>query len=297
MNLATAPVNWNSPDVPEYRAWTPYPQLLDEMEAAGYSATEWASIMPKDPGVLAKDLQARGLRMLGGFVGLELRNPEKRGEEVQRGLEIGRYFQSLGASFLIAADSGDARRIEEAGHVNPAGGLTDAQWESLGAGLNELAASLQPAGVRLVFHNHVGTYVETEAETSRLLDATEATLVGWCLDCGHLAYGGGETLRMLEKYGDRVGYVHLKDVDGDLLRRSREEGWGFHDALKRFIFARLGEGVVNIPAVIQALKGHRYDGWLVIEQDTTPLNPTEVARENRLYLEKLLQAEHGSTRS
>ena len=86
----------------------------------------------------------------------------------------------------------------------------------------------------------------------------------------------------------------MKDVNGDLFRRTREEGWGFHDALKRFIFARLGEGVVNIPAVIQALKGHRYDGWLVIEQDTTPLNPTEVARENRLYLEKLLQAEHGS---
>ena len=74
----------------------------------------------------------------------------------------------------------------------PSGGLSDAQWESLGAGLNELAASLRPAGVRLVFHNHVGTYVETEAETSRLLDAADAALVGWCLDCGHLTYGGGD---------------------------------------------------------------------------------------------------------
>lgn len=49
MRLATAPVNWNSPDVPEYREYTPYPQLLDEMSAAGYSATEWSTIMPKDP--------------------------------------------------------------------------------------------------------------------------------------------------------------------------------------------------------------------------------------------------------
>ena len=291
MKLATAPVNWNSPDVPEYRPWTPYPQLLAEMEAAGYTATEWAKEMPRDPGVLAADLQAHGLRLLGGFLGLELRTAAKRDQEIQKGVEIGKFFESLGGNTLIAADSGDLRRVKEAGHVDAFGGLTDSQWDSLGNGLNELAGSLKSAGIQLVFHNHVGTYVETEAETSRLLDATDPSLVGWCLDCGHLAYGGGDTLRMLEKYGNRVAYVHIKDVDGKVLQRSHEEGWSFHDALKRFVFTRLGEGVVNIPAVIRALKSHRYDGWLVIEQDTTPLNPTEVARENRLYLERLLQSE------
>jgi inosose dehydratase len=291
VKLATAPVNWNSPDVPEYRPWTPYPQLLEEMEAAGYTATEWAKEMPRDPGVLAADLQAHGLRLLGGFVGLELRTAAKRDQEIQKGVEIGKFFESLGGNTLIAADSGDPRRVKEAGHVDAFGRLTDSQWDSLGNGLNELAGSLKSAGIQLVFHNHVGTYVETEAETSRLLDATDPSLVGWCLDCGHLAYGGGDTLRMLEKYGNRVAYVHIKDVDGKVLQRSHEEGWSFHDALKRFVFTRLGEGVVNIPAVIRALKSHRYDGWLVIEQDTTPLNPTEVARENRLYLERLLQSE------
>ena len=291
MKLATAPVNWNGPDVPEYRKYTPYPQLLEEMVAAGYSATEWSSIMPKEPEVLAQDLRVRGLRMLGGFVGLELRNSDKREQEVKKGAEIGKYFQSLGASYLIAADSGDPRRVQEAGRVNPAGGLTAAQLESLGSGLNELGALLKPAGVRLVFHNHVGTYVETETETCRLLDATDPALISWCLDCGHLTYGGGDTMRMLQKYGDRVGYVHIKDVDGNLLRRSREEGWSFHEALKRFIFPRLGEGMVNIPAVIRALKDYRYDGWLVVEQDTTPDNPTTIAKENRLYLEALLKSE------
>src|SRR4029077_18834969 len=108
---------------------------------------------------------------------------------------IGKYFQSLGASFLIAADSGDPRRVQEAGRVNPAGGLTGAPWEALGAGLNELGALLKPAGVRLVFHNHVGTYVETEAETCRLLDGTEGALVGGCLDWGHLTSGGGVPVR------------------------------------------------------------------------------------------------------
>jgi inosose dehydratase len=289
MKLATAPVNWNSPDVPEYREYTPYPQLLEEMLAAGYTATEWSSIMPKDPEVLRRDLQARGMKLIGGFVGLELRDPAKRAQEIAKGLEIGNYFKSLGATYLIAADSGDARRIEVGGHVEPGDGLTNEQWRSLGSGLNELAAALQPAGVQLVFHNHVGTYVETEEETSRLLDETDPSLVGWCLDCGHLTYGGGDTLKMLEKYGNRVGHVHLKDVNGEILVRALEEHWSFHKALKAFIFAKLGDGIVNIPSVIKALTASGYDGWVVVEQDTTPGDPTKVTHENRVYLEGLLR--------
>jgi inosose dehydratase len=288
MKLATAPVNWNSPDVPEYREYTPYPQLLAEMLAAGYTATEWSSIMPNDPEVLKRDLQARGMNLIGGFVGLELRDPKKSAQEIAKGLEIGNYFKSLGASYLIAADSGDARRIEVGGHVGPGDGLTNEQWQSLGSGLNELAAALKPAGVKLVFHNHVGSYVETEEETCRLLDETDPSLVGWCLDCGHLTYGGGDTLRMLEKYANRVGHVHLKDVNGEILVRALEEHWSFHRALKAYIFAKLGDGIVNIPSVIKALTAAGYDDWVVLEQDTTPDDPTEVAGANRVYLEGLL---------
>jgi inosose dehydratase len=220
---------------------------------------------------------------------LELRNPEKRGQEIDKGLEIGNYFKSLGASYLIAADSGDARRIEVGGHVGAGDGLTDEQWRSLGSGLNELATALKPAGVQVVFHNHVGSYVETEEETCRLLDETDPSLVGWCLDCGHLAYGGGDTLKMLEKYGNRVGYVHLKDVNGEILVRALEEHWSFHRALKAYIFAKLGNGIVNIPSVIRALTAAGYEGWFVLEQDTTPDDPTEIAKENRVYLEGLLR--------
>jgi inosose dehydratase len=186
MKIATAPVNWNSPDVPEYRPWTSYPQLLHEMQEAGYSATEWGTNMPKDPAVLGPDLAARGLQMLGGFVGIELRNPAKRQTEVQRGLEIGNYFKSLGGKYLIAADSGDKGRVQLAGRVGAEDGLSDLEWKSLCTGLNELGQLLKEDGVQLVFHNHVGTYIETEAETSRLLDGTDPSAVGWCLDCGHL---------------------------------------------------------------------------------------------------------------
>lgn len=289
MKLATAPVNWNNADVTDYRPWIPYPALLDEMVAAGYNATEWGMNMERDAAKLLADLQQRNLQILGGFVGLELRNREKRDKEIVRALEIGRFFQSIGAPYLIAADSGDDRRRSEAGHVDPNGALTKEQWNSLATGLNDLARELAPMGIKVVFHNHVGTYVETEPETARLLEETDPALVSWCLDCGHLAYGGGDTLRALEKYGNRVGYVHIKDVDGAVLQKSRQNGWSFAEALKSYIFAPLGEGVARVPEVIDSLRQAGYTGWVVIEQDTTPDDPTKVAAKNRDYLEPFIK--------
>jgi inosose dehydratase len=288
MRIATAPVNWNNADVSDYRPWIPYPRLLDEMAAAGYAATEWGMNMEKDPARLREDLQLRNLKPLGGFVGLDLRNRDKKSVELQRGLELAAFFRDVGATYLIVADSGDARRRSEAGHVNPAGGLNDEQWRSLSDGLNELGDRLGPQGVQVVFHNHVGTYVETEDETARLLDETDPQLVSWCFDCGHLAYGGGDNLAMLARYGNRVGYVHIKDVDQAILEQARAHGWSFAQALKSYIFAPLGEGGARIPDVVEKLRLADYDSWLVIEQDTTPRDPTETARRNRKYLETLL---------
>jgi inosose dehydratase len=288
MRIATAPVNWNNADVTGYRAWTPYPQLLDEMVAAGYTATEWGMNMEKDPARLRDDLNGRKLQLLGGFVGLELRNPDKKSAEVQRGIELATFFREGGAPYLIVADSGDPRRLAEAGHVNPADGLNDTQWRSLGDGLNELGNRLGPRGVKVVFHNHVGTYVETQDETARLLDETDPELVSWCFDCGHLAYGGGDNLEMLERYGNRIGYVHIKDLDKSILEQAKTHRWSFARALQSYIFAPLGEGSARIPDVVEKLRLADYGGWLVIEQDTTPGDPTETARKNREYLEGLL---------
>jgi inosose dehydratase len=288
MRIATAPVNWNNADVSDYRPWIPYPRLLDEMAAAGYAATEWGMNMERDPARLREDLQLRNLKPLGGFVGLELRDPDKKSAELQRGLQLAAFFRDVGATYLIVADSGDARRRSEAGHVNPAGGLNDEQWRSLSDGLNELGDRLGPQGVQVVFHNHVGTYVETEDETARLLDETDPQLVSWCFDCGHLAYGGGDNLAMLARYGNRIGYVHIKDLDQAILEQAKAHGWSFAQALKSYIFAPLGEGAARIPDVVEKLRLADYDGWLVIEQDTTPGDPTETARKNREYLEALL---------
>ena len=288
MRIATAPVNWNNPDVPEYRAWLPYQRMMDEFVEAGYDATEWGPGMPEDPAELKAELDKRGLDMVGAFVGLGFRDAGRHDEEMAKAMTIARRLHATGGRLLIAAEAGDDRRRGEAGHVDESRGLTDEQWRNLAEGLHDLADTLVPMGMRVVFHNHVGTYVETPAETARLLDETDPAKVGWCLDIGHLAYGGGDSLEMLPAYGDRVTHIHLKDVDGEILARAKAEGWSFGQALKAYIFPPLGQGIARVPEVVAALLARGYDGWFVLEQDTCAGDPKDVARVNREYLEALL---------
>jgi inosose dehydratase len=287
MRIATAVVNWNNPDIPDVFPWIPYGEAMDHFVEAGYDATEWGPSMPTDPEVLGEDLRSRGLDLVGAFVGLGFRDADKLESEIERALDIARFLAVNGGTRLIAAEAGDDRRRGEAGHVDESRGLTDEQWRNLAEGLNELGRRLVPFGMELVFHNHVGTYVETQAETARLLDETEPGLVGWCLDIGHLAFGGGDALDMLPRYADRVKHVHAKDVSAEVLAQAKAEGWSFGKALEHYIFPPLGEGIARIPEVVGALRDAGYDGWYVIEQDTAP-DPTATARANREYLEGLL---------
>lgn len=288
MRIATAVVNWNNPDLPDVFPWIPYREAMDRFVEAGYDATEWGPSMPTDPEELGEALRTRGLDLVGAFVGLDFRDPERVPAELERALEIARFLAVNGGTRLIAADGGDARRRAEAGHVDEDRGLTDGQWRSVADGLHRLGRRLEPMGMELVFHNHVATYVETPAETARLLDETDPDLVGWCLDVGHLAYGGGAAIDMLPTYASRVRHVHIKDVDGAVLAQAKAGKWSFAKALTEFIFPPLGQGIARIPDVVAALQAAGYDGWYVIEQDTTPGDPTEVARANREYLERLL---------
>jgi inosose dehydratase len=288
MRIATAVVNWNTPDIPDVIPWIPYGQALDHMVEAGYDATEWGPSMPTDADELGQALGSRGLDLVGAFVGLGFRDADLLEPEIERALEIARFLTANGGTVLIAAEAGDDRRRGEAGHVDESHGLSDDQWENLARGLEMLARRIEPLGMTLAFHNHVGTYVETPAETARLLDETVPELVGWCLDIGHLAFGGGDAMDLLPRYAKRVNHVHAKDVDGAILERARSEGWSFGTALEHYIFPPLGMGVARIPEVVRALLDIGYDGWWVIEQDTAP-DPTATAAANRRYLEGLLE--------
>jgi inosose dehydratase len=271
IRVGTAPISWGVSEMADWGEVLPPAQVLDEMAATGYVGTElgpWG-YLPENVAQLRADLTRRGLALIGGFCPVTLHRLEQFTGQQAFALDVARRLRDLGATVLVLAEAGDAERLADAGHVTP--GRTPAfsedDWQRFAAGANSIAAAAYNLGLRTAFHPHVGSYVETEKEAEELLGRTDAALVGLCIDTGHLAYAGIDPVAMTGRHRDRVFHVHLKDVSAPVLEQARAQGWSFAEAVGQGIFVPVGEGMVDVPAMLAALRSGNYDGWVVVEQD------------------------------
>ncbi len=168
--------------------------------------------------------------------------------------------------------------------------FSEAGWSRFVEVIDQLAADTRALGHRLVFHPHAGTYVETAAEVTTLVDRTDPEGVGVCLDVGHCTVGGGDPVTAILSLGERIRHVHLKDVDGTVLGAMRTGRIAdFGAAIRARVFTELGNGVLDVEAIVSALESIDYRGWLMIEQDSSWLAPGEAAAVGRRVLEFALR--------
>jgi inosose dehydratase len=296
IRIANAPCSWGVIEGIEGER-SDYVKVIDEISATGYAGTElgdWG-FMPTDPARLRNELDARGLALTGSWVSVNLEDPERRESNADDAVRTGRQLATVGgpnAVVVLGNDPyGNPVRTLNAGRATPKMGLTEAQWKSFAEGANYLARRVkEEAGIRTVLHQHIGTYIETMAETLRLLDSTDPDLLGLCLDTGHWTFGtGGDPAAAIRELRGRIGLVHFKDLDLGLVARSRREGWDGPTSVARGIFCELGKGCVDFPGVLAALHEIGYEGWIVIEQDVVPGlgTPRESAKRNREYLRSI----------
>lgn len=276
-----------------------YGRMLDELAETGYTGTElgdWG-YMPTDPAVLGAELARRGLVMLGAFVPVALRDRPAHAPGAAAAVRTARLLAAVAADpkpFLVLADNNGSvpERTQNAGRITPAMGLSEAEWRVFAEGADRVArAVLEETGLRTVFHHHSAGYVETPDEIARFLDLTDPRLVGLVFDTGHYSYGAGhyDVLAGLERFRERVWYVHFKDCQPEAAARARAEGWDYFTALRHGVFCELGRGGVDFPAVLAWLKGAGYSGYVLVEQDVLPGmgSPKESARRNREYLRSI----------
>ncbi|MDT8303939.1 MAG: TIM barrel protein, partial [Sedimentisphaerales bacterium] len=284
----------------------PYGQMLDELKETGYKGTElgdWG-YMPTDPGQLYAELDNRGVVMLGAFVPVPLKDADAHKAGIAESLKIARLLADVAEKggyeqlpFLALADDNgtDAVRTKNAGRTNPQMSLTDEQWKVFARGAEAIAREIKlQTDLRTVFHHHCGGFVERPDEVARLLEMTDSDLLGLVLDTGHYTYGcrindPKVALEAFELFTERTWYVHFKDCHPQIADSARNEEWDYFEAVRRGVFCELGQGCVDFPAVLNSLKQHDYDGWIVVEQDVLPGmgSPKESARRNREYLRKL----------
>jgi inosose dehydratase len=298
IRLANAPCSWGVLEFDAASTSTPagYRQVLDEIRDTGYAGTElgdWG-FMPSEPVRLREEIAARGLDLVGAFVPIALARRETHDAGVEVAVRTARLLRDAAGKhpFVVLSDDNASVPIREqrAGRITAADGLTPAQWDTFADGANRVArAVFDETGLRTVFHPHCAGYVETPTEIDSLMSRTDPNRLGLCFDTGHVLYGGGDPVDVLERHAPRVWHVHFKDCDLAVATRARREGLGYLSAVRARLFAELGTGGVDFPAVLSALRRQAYRGWVVVEQDVFPGDgaPVESARRNREYLRSL----------
>lgn len=290
MRLGVSPIGWTNDDLPELGGDIPLEQCLVEARAAGFEGIELGRKFPRRAAELAPLLAAHGLRLVSGWYGARLRERPVAAEleALQPHLDL---LAAMGCSVMVFAEVSGATHAEPGTPLSRRPRLAEAEWAPFGAALTAVAERLLHHGVRLAYHPHVGTVVETADELDRLVAVTGAA-VGLVLDAGHLAFAGADPVAVARRHGSRIVHVHCKDVRPDVLAAARRSDWSFLDAVRRGVFTVPGDGALDYPALLRVLADVGYAGWLVVEaeQDPALAPPLRYARLGHDHLRALLAA-------
>lgn len=274
IRVANAPISWGIMEHVELPADYPYGRVLDEIKAAGYSGTELGpfGFLPSESSALRSELAKRSLTLCSAFVDIELGNASALADGLAFVARSARLISDAGARLLILSDKVMPDRNATAGRRREANQLSwnDAQWEAAKTAINSVIARCKAVGLRVAFHHHAGSHVETPEEIDRLFALFPADQLGLCLDTGHYTYCGGDTVAFLEKQVSRVWCVHLKDVYEAKAAEARAARMNFHEAVRHGIFAPLGRGCIDFAKVVSPLQEGNFDGWVVVEADVLP---------------------------
>ncbi|MCU0256902.1 MAG: sugar phosphate isomerase/epimerase, partial [Vicinamibacterales bacterium] len=249
IKVANAPCSWGVLEFEGLGEAAGFAQVLDEMAATGYEGTElgdWG-FMPTDSVTLREELSRRGLALLGAFVPVRLADAATHAAGVETAVRTARLLAAASDErpvIVLADENGsDAARTSRAGRIGRGDSLPDEAWRTFAAGAERVAREVRAAaGLRTVFHPHCAGFVEAPWELDELMARTDASLLGLCFDGGHLAYGGGDPLAVLERYASRVWHVHYKDCHPGVAAEARQAGWDYFTAVRRGIFCELGKG-------------------------------------------------------
>ncbi len=256
--IAAAPISWGVSEVPGWGHQLSVDRVLDEIRELGLSATEFGpeGFLATEPAAKAEQLRRYGLGAVGGFLPVLLHDPDH--DPLDR---VSRYVddcQATGANAVVlAADTGAAGYDQR-----PV--LDELGWKTLLDNLDRIDELTRSRGVLASLHPHIGTMIERGDEVERLLSGAR---IGLCVDTGHLLAGGTDPVAMTQAYVDRVVHVHLKDVDGPLAAEVAAGRLPFGDAVRAGLFLPLGQGTVDIAAMVSVLETTGYAGWYVLEQD------------------------------
>ncbi len=262
------PLTWSNDDLPALGAEIPLETCLAQAAAAGYAGVELGHKFPRQAAVLGPLLERHGLALASGWYSLRLleRSPEAELAAMQPHLEL---LAALGCEVMVCAEVTGCVHGDRSARLSARPRLSPAAFERFAHDLSALAARMRERGMRLAYHHHMGTVIETEAEVDALMAATGPE-VELLLDTGHLRFAGGNPAAAAARHADRIAHVHCKDIREAVLARCLNGGTSFLEAVLQGVFTVPGDGCIDFAAVLAPLRAHGYAGWVVVEAEQDP---------------------------
>lgn len=293
IRVGSAPDSWGVwfPDDPQQ---TPYERFLDEVSASGY---EWIELgpygyLPTDPQKLLGELHSRNLKLSAGTV-FEHLHQDGAWDAVWTQIEdVAKLTAAAGGTHVVVIP--EMWRDPSTGAVLEDRTLTPEQWRKKTEGMNELGKRMfEQYGVRAQYHPHADSHVDTEENVYRFLDGTSGEFVNLCLDTGHISYCGGDNIAIVERAPERIGYLHLKQVDEAVRAKVAAEDLPFGEAVKLGAMTEPPLGIPDMPPLLATIERLADEGRLtadifaIVEQDMYPCAvdaPLPIAQRTRKYL-------------
>lgn len=286
VKLGIAPIAWTNDDMPDLGKENTFEQCVSEMALAGFKGTEIGNKYPKDVLVLKKALDLRGLQIASAWFSAFLTTKPYE-ETEQEFIKHRDFLHAMGAKVVVVSEQGHSIQGAKAVPIFEGKYHLNAQeWNLFAKGLNKLGKLANAKDMKLVYHHHMGTVVQTIDEIDRLMDMTDENSVYLLFDSGHLVYSGENPVTILQKYVKRIKHVHLKDIRKEICAKVQKEKLSFLDGVRLGTFTVPGDGQIDFEPLFKILSDNDYEGWLLVEaeQDPDTANPFEYALKARQYI-------------
>ena len=268
IRFGVSPIAWINDDLPALGGNTPLESVLEEARDVGFSGIELGGKFPRDANVLQALLKRHRLALVGGWYSANLltRSAAAEIQALQAHLAL---LKAMGCSVFILAETSNAIHCDQGSALSATPRLAESAWADFGRKLTDVGDYLAQAGLRMAYHHHLGTVVESQRDLDRFLDSTGRS-VGLTVDTGHAALGGIDAPALIRDHPLRVAHVHCKDVRSPVFDRVKSDGKSFLSGVISGMFTVPGDGDLEFAGVMQALAKIGYAGWIIVEAEQDP---------------------------
>ena len=287
IKIGVSPIAWSNDDFPELGGDTTLDQCLKETNEIGFSGIEAGGKFPKNSIELIPKLEKENLKLCSGWYGANLlKNTVK--EEILIMKNQLNLFKECSAPCMVVAEVSGSIQGQAKRPLSKRPILNNDEWKILYNRVNEIGKYMQDSGVPLAYHHHMGTVVQSQEDTERLIDNT-SDAVKLLIDTGHMMFAGGDFNKIAKDYSSRLHHVHCKDIRKDILETALRNDLSFIDAFFAGAFTVPGDGCIDYKRFLKILKDFNYKGWLVVEaeQDPKKANPYEYGKIGFNHLKKI----------